>query len=311
MRRVGGGVVVVGAVAATVATVVGFGGRAWWVFDLAANFRPLYAIALTVAAGGLLALRWRRSAFVAAVAAAMNLVLVAPYLVGASAAPAPDASALEVVSFNVGISTSRRADVMEWIADEDPDLVFLFESSFEWEDAATRANLGLAFVAIVPRDRLAGVTVLARPALAARVVDTIFDPSEAAAVEITHAGEQVTVLGLHPPSPTDAARADRRDAVLSLAGDWVIGRSTEVLVVGDLNATPWSVGFRDLARRGGLVDSLRGRGLQPSWPAGFGPFMIPIDHALHTSGLAIAERRTGPANGSAHRPLVVSFAVAG
>ena len=82
--------------------------------------------------------------------------------------------------------------------------------------------------------------------------------------------------------------------------------STPVLVVGDLNATPWSSGFRALERRGSLVDSLRGRGLQPSWPEGFGPLMIPIDHALHTTDLAVADRRTGPASGSAHRPLVVS-----
>ncbi|HSG77998.1 MAG TPA: endonuclease/exonuclease/phosphatase family protein, partial [Acidimicrobiia bacterium] len=182
---------------------------------------------------------------------------------------------------------------------------------FEWEDAATAADLGLSFVSVVPRDRLAGVTVLARPDLAARIVDIPFDPSEAAAVEIVHDGDLVTVLGLHPPSPTDGRRADRRDALLEAAGDWVAVRSTPVLVVGDLNATPWSAGFRVLERRGSLVDSLRGRGFQPSWPDGFGPLMIPIDHALHTSDLAIAERRTGPANGSAHRPLVVTAGRAG
>lgn len=293
------------------ATMGGFAGRAWWVFDLLANFRPLGAVLLLLAAAGLAGLRRWTGAAVVTTAALLNVVLIAPYLLGAPASPPDDAELFEVVSFNVGISTSRRSDVMTWIASEDPDLVFLFESSFEWEDAAMAADLGLAFVAVVPRNRLAGVTVLARPDLAARIVDTPFDPSEAAAVEIVHDGDQVTVLGLHPLSPTDGGRAERRDALLGAAGDWVAVRSTPVLVVGDLNATPWSTGFRALERRGSLVDSLRGRGFQPSWPEGFGPLMIPIDHALHTEDLAIAERRTGPANGSAHRPLVVAAGRAG
>ena len=33
--------------------------------------------------------------------------------------------------------------------------------------------------------------------------------------------------------------------------------------------------------------------------------MIPIDHVLHTAGLGTEGRRTGPALGSAHRPVIV------
>ncbi|MDX1689488.1 MAG: endonuclease/exonuclease/phosphatase family protein [Acidimicrobiia bacterium] len=296
---------------AGIATVTASFGRAWWVFDLTTNFRPLYAVVLVVAGAGLLAVGRRRMAAAALLAAGLNAVLVAPYLAGRPPVPPPDAPLLEVVSFNVGISTSPRGEVMAWIDVEDPDVVFLFESSFEWEDAAVAAGLPLDFVSTVPAGRIAGVTVLARPSLAARPVDPGLDPSEAVAVDLEHAGGSLTILGLHPPSPTDAGRAARRDTILGAAGDWVRERTGPVLVVGDLNATPWSVGFRELERRGGLTDSLRGRGLQPTWPAGFGPLMIPIDHALHTGGLAVADRRTGPSAGSAHRPLVVSVGAAG
>jgi endonuclease/exonuclease/phosphatase (EEP) superfamily protein YafD len=133
----------------------------------------------------------------------------------------------------------------------------------------------------------------------------------AAAIEIPLDDGALTILGMHPPSPTTGARTARRNELLDQAGDWIRGRVGPVLVVGDLNATPWSAGHRALRRGGGLIDSLRGRGLQPTWPDGWGPVMIPIDHALHTVDLAVAERRTGPATGSAHRPLIITVGRSG
>ncbi|MCJ7726089.1 MAG: endonuclease/exonuclease/phosphatase family protein, partial [Acidimicrobiia bacterium] len=137
------------------------------------------------------------------------------------------------------------------------------------------------------------------------------DPGEAAAVEVTLGGDRIVVLVLHPPSPTSGERAARRNGILSAAGDWVAGIDAPVVVVGDFNTTPWSPAFRSLQVRGGLADTARGGGFQPSWPSGWGPAMIPIDHALHTGGVVVVERRTGPSFGSAHRPLMVTVAPGG
>lgn len=60
--------------------------------------------------------------------------------------------------------------------------------------------------------------------------------------------------------------------------------------------------------RVGLVNSLRCRGLQPSWPAALGPLGIPIDHLLHGPELATVGRERGPAFGSDHRMLHVRLA---
>ncbi|MCB9898366.1 MAG: endonuclease/exonuclease/phosphatase family protein [Planctomycetes bacterium] len=43
--------------------------------------------------------------------------------------------------------------------------------------------------------------------------------------------------------------------------------ASDVAIVGDLNDTPWSTRFAELLTRTGLVDSGRGRGWQPSFPA--------------------------------------------
>lgn len=272
--------------------------------DLVANFRPLHAVVLLPL--GLLALLRNRRVAVGVIAIALlDVAVVVPYLVGGGSGIG-DGDRLELMTFNVGVSNPNRDAVARFIADEDPDVVFVFESSFEWEDAFRRADLPLQIVADVPGGQIAGVTVLARPSRRPTGVSVGFG-GEAAAITVDLGGERVDILGIHPPSPTDRARSARRDVMLADAAAWVRSRPGEVIVLGDLNATPWSHAFRRLRLGADLVDTLRASGLQPSWPEGWGVLAIPIDHVLHTDGLASADRRTGPALGSAHRPVLVGI----
>jgi endonuclease/exonuclease/phosphatase (EEP) superfamily protein YafD len=291
------------------ATIAGSLGSWWWGLDLLSAFRVQYLVVLAAVAVLHFALGGRVSGSVMLLAGLVNLSLVLPYLLGAG--PDGDAPGLrmQVMSFNVGVSNPARGEVARYAAEVAPDLLFVFESSFEWEDALYEEGPAMAIVAIVPRGRVAGITVLADPALQARSIPVPFGgPAEAAAVEVLFDGVPVTVLGLHPPSPTGHSRAATRDRLLAEAADWISGRDGAVLVIGDLNATPWSHAYRSLRLRTGMVDSLSGAGLQPTWPAGWGPLMVPIDHALHTGDLVTVERRTGPPFGSAHRPLLVTVA---
>lgn len=286
---------------------LGFLGEVWWVLDLLANFRPQLGLVLV-----LIAAVWfwfdRAGAAVLLFGAIVGLASVLPFYIGAGATPGADS--IEILTFNVGVSNPRRGDVARYIADERPDVVFLFESSFEWEDAMRDAGLPLTLVSVVPRGRVAGVTILASNDIAPRAVDVDVG-GEAAAVSVDIGVTRVEVIGVHPPSPTSSGRSERRDAMLAATGEWVADRASPVVVVGDFNATPWSAAYRDLLWRGGLVDTMRGSGLQATWPDGWGPLAIPIDHVLHTRELGSSGRRTGPSFGSAHRPVLVSVGPTG
>ena len=87
------------------------------------------------------------------------------------------------------------------------------------------------------------------------------------------------------------------------------GLPEPVLVLGDLNASPWSSHFRRFLRDSGLRDSAQGRGVQPTWPAGMPWLWIPIDHCLHSPQLQVVARHVGPNLGSDHYPVVVDFVV--
>jgi len=71
--------------------------------------------------------------------------------------------------------------------------------------------------------------------------------------------------------------------------------------------TPWSAVFGNLLKASNLRDSSRGRGVQPTWPARLPLFWIPIDHFLHSPELQVISKRTGPAVGSDHLPLLIEF----
>ncbi|MEM9488825.1 MAG: endonuclease/exonuclease/phosphatase family protein, partial [Myxococcota bacterium] len=127
-------------------------------------------------------------------------------------------------------------------------------------------------------------------------------------------GQRVAVLAIHPPPPVTAELSAERDRVIAAAADWSrapasgAGAVDHAVVVGDMNATPWSWPMRRLVRDSELIDSLRGHGVQTSWPSQLIPLSIPIDHVLHSPSLTAVERSVGPFMGSDHRPVHVALA---
>ncbi|MGB0563050.1 MAG: endonuclease/exonuclease/phosphatase family protein [Spirulinaceae cyanobacterium] len=123
-------------------------------------------------------------------------------------------------------------------------------------------------------------------------------------------GEPITLLGLHTTRPRSADTAAFQQAEFATAAAW-LQHQPHAIVLGDFNATPWSRPFQDLLNTSGLMDSLPGWGWQGSWPAGLPPLMrLPIDHCLHDPMIQVRSRRMGPAIGSDHLPLIVTWQLA-
>jgi endonuclease/exonuclease/phosphatase (EEP) superfamily protein YafD len=120
----------------------------------------------------------------------------------------------------------------------------------------------------------------------------------------------VALLAIHPLSPSSEFRARQNDRQLLFATNWAAGQDGPTIVVGDFNATPWSYPFRRLISSTDLSNSARGFGLDLSYPADGNPLIrVPIDHLLFSDGLAVVDRRLGPAMGSDHFPLTVDLAL--
>lgn len=293
------------------ATLLGFLGSLHWTLDLFAHFRFQYLLALLgLVALFALARRWSWAA-ASGVGAALNLAVLLPFLLGGHPPPAPGSPELSLSLLNVRADGANPRRVIAHLREREDDVVVLMEAIRGWVDAIERSGLDLHVVA-GPRPGLdLEILVLARDPDLPVTLHRVGTGLRSGVVEVLLSlGERpIRLLAAHPISPLTGERARRRDAHLAWVGRWVDRQTDPVVVVGDLNATPWSHPIRRLVRGAGLVNSLRGHGLDPSWPAALGPFAIPIDHVLHGPELTTVARELGPSFGSDHRMVGVRMAL--
>ena len=201
--------------------------------------------------------------------------------------------------------------MVEFVRTSDADLVFLAEVTPRLAGLLDEADLPFEFVAGTPPSTPIGIVALARPGTATgRLTNLGVSEVPAVLVQTELGGEPIEILGFHTSSPGEQRRSADRNDQLAAAGALVAERTTPMILVGDFNATPWTPALRRLLNTG-LVDAQRGRGVDGSWPAGWGPFQIPIDHVLHTPELTSTAFAFGDSVGSDHESLRATIARAG
>lgn len=110
----------------------------------------------------------------------------------------------------------------------------------------------------------------------------------------------LTVAALHPPVAVSRRRLAESEMMLA-GGAAQLDGGTGV-IVGDMNATPWSARLRQLSRRLIRISPARAS----TWFSSLPVLGLPIDHAFVTPGLD-ASAEIGPGIGSDHLPLIVSI----
>jgi endonuclease/exonuclease/phosphatase (EEP) superfamily protein YafD len=214
-----------------------------------------------------------------------------------------------VVLINVNTWTGDPERVQQVIHDTDPDLVLLEEVSVRWMDALR--GLGAVYPHSVarPREDNFGIALFSKHPLDGDVVliGDVGMPSILARLRL--GGHDLTLLGTHPVPPANRQTSTWRNDQLEQLADVAAGIKTPLLLLGDLNTTPWNHYFRRLVKRSGLKDSARGFGVQPTWPCHNPLLRIPLDHCLHSKDIAIVDRQVGPRVGSDHYPLIIDFAI--
>ena len=119
----------------------------------------------------------------------------------------------------------------------------------------------------------------------------------------------VSIIGTHPVPPLSRSFAERRNLHLAELTEAVLKQPHPVLLIGDLNTTPWSSNFQDLIEASELRNSMKGFGYQPSWPVGKPFLKIPIDHVLHAPEIIVHNRAVLGDVGSDHFPVIVDFSL--
>ena len=285
----------------------GFMGAYWWVFDLASHFRQQYLALLIVAIlVCLLRSKWRWALLIAPFFAANGLV-VAPYYVRTSDTVDEASPERRFLLSNVLILSRGYDRILSLVRETAPDVVVLQELSPEWREGL--AGLGATYpynAGNSPEDRF-GIGVWSKFLVRSRILPATGAGRTSVEAKLTFPEGDLTLVVTHPVPPMGSRGTQLRDEQLVAIGRHVSRLSGPVVVLADLNATPWSHGFREFERTSGLRDTSRRAGLTPTWPSFLPGMRIPLDHCLVSPDINILEKRAGPFVGSDHLPLIVSL----
>jgi endonuclease/exonuclease/phosphatase (EEP) superfamily protein YafD len=242
----------------------------------------------------------------ASVSLGVNLALLFGWIGGAQYDSDSTAEPfLKVVSVNVRTENEEVGKVLDFVRTADADAVLFMEVDDFWEEGLQPLK------AIYPNSRFES-----------RVDNfgiALYTKLEVEKLEIRHPGEadvpivvatlkkdgrSFQLAGVHPVPPIGQWNSQHRNEDIKAYA--ALARESEgpMLLVGDLNSSPWSKGMRILTggsdlRLGGALNAA-----MPTWMVGT-LVSIPIDHALAQKPLTLLRRSVGPEVGSDHRPIVI------
>ncbi len=304
------GLVEAGGMVVAVASLAGFFGRfAWWA-DLCSHFRLQYLLIFAVLAIGYGLARRKAAAWGFLALALINLILVLGVLLPRAPRLSPVSAPIRAMLINVNTHQGNPDAVIAAVRKENPDIVVLEEVDSIWTQKMEAALGQLPHRTAEPQNDNFGIMVMSR--IPWRKAEILFlgqaDVPSVAAVFDTEKGP-FTLIGTHPVPPAGTQGTALRNEQLERVADNVNGVNMPVLLLGDLNSTPWCPAFGRLLSSTPLRDASRGRGLHATWPSFAGRWGIPLDHALFGPGIQILNVRVGAPLGSDHLPLIVEFAV--
>ncbi len=291
-------------------------GRTVWVFELMTHFRLQYMIAGAILAVTLVVFRRWTGAVVAAGLAIANAVPVVPYIDATRAAALEGSGPVRVMLVNLRHRFGDMGGTDRLIRAERPDIVLLTELVPAHLPALRALGDILPYRVGTPPHGKFDAVLMSRMAIALSRIHfpaSRFLPVIEARLcrEPDDDATCLTVIALHAPRPNFRLGRPQIETFAVVAERAAAVRDRQVVVMGDLNTTPFSPRFLDLARRGGLADAAIGGRWRTTWISRFPPFGLTLDHVLLGAGLRPLGRRVADGIGSDHFPVIVDLAIDG
>lgn len=299
--------------------VVSWFGTLHWTIELLSHFRAYYFLFGVLLSLAVWALGFRGPAAIVGLVGLINGVAAWPYIAPPQGFiqdnPPPAIRVLWANLHNWGTDLPALRELIEW---EKPDIAIVTELAATHEATFRQLRAVLPYQTTTAHSGPLDLMLLSKSepefahfdlasgGNAPLLVSRICPPGKAC----------LTVIALHTSRPFPYA-GGARDRQLDHAAT-VARRHVElgerVVLIGDLNVTPFSPVFNRLLARSGLQDSTvmwseNPRGPLATWWIGNTGIGLPLDHALLGPGVRVSERRLGTSIGSDHVPLVLDLRV--
>lgn len=277
--------------------------------EITSHFRAVYAV---VAAGALVCLligrSWRWSIAAVVLLFWHGWAIVTWYIPAASASSG--GAELTVLTSNVNADTKDYARLLDVIAEEDPDLIFVQELSQNWAKALEAIHDEYPHRIVTARNDYFGLGFYSRyPIENAQSNDPVQSDVPISRGDVLIDGRRVHIVNAHLAPPEGAWLTVLRYKQFAWLTEYLEARDGPVLVAGDFNCTMWSPLYHDLVRRGRLSNARQGYGVLASWfPMRGGFNLIPIDQILG-GGLRFTGAHLSARIGSDHVPITATLRI--
>lgn len=297
------GLIETACILALAGTWLGSLGSLHWLLDLFSHFRLQYIVLCLLVLVFAIWQRRKLLGLIAIVSLFWNGLLVMK--VTATSWFDHGRPAYTLMTFNVFYEHEQPERVIEHVLKADADIVCLLETDLNWakhlqplRDKYPHHAEELEYGAF----GFACFTRLPTKSMTTRYFAHGLYPS--LVMELEDEGKPLTVIATHPPPPMSSHTAGIWQKQFIKIANFASTIQNDLIVAGDLNATPWCHGMHLLQTNSGLRFRTAAPVWQPTWGLNL-PMMIPIDHVLVKGELSIMQRTIGPDLGSDHRPVLV------
>ncbi len=292
-----------------------------WTLELLVHFTFYFFLASAGLALAALGLRIFRVAALSALIAIVSFMAIWPHmrLPASDLRPRETDIVVRVLWANLHNWATDVDALKRLIETERPDAVVLTELAATHEATLAALRGQLPFQTPVPNGNALGMMMLAKkPPVSLRFDLAAGDKAPLLVARICPDNTGcLTIVSLHASRPfpyRDGAR-DRQLANAAEVARRHVDAGEHVMLLGDLNVTPFSPVFTQLLARSGVVDSAsmlaeQARASTSTWWLGNTGIGLPIDHALVSPTVRLTSRRLGPAIRSDHLPLILDVRVA-
>lgn len=293
------------------ATIAGYLGSWWWVFDLAAHFRP-HLTAVGAALVLVLAVaRHGPGLTVCLLLASINAAPLIPYLGFSIPSALASTANVRVLTFNLHGDGTNPDQLLALLDRERPDIVVLTELPSRFDDLARELHHLYPTLLAGNRETVFDVAVFTRWTVEHWYVDrsSWLPVLEAHLCDTTQARRCLTLVALHAARPIANGCAFQRRQLASATRMVAAAGGQPTLVVGDLNLTPWAPTFTDFLHRAHLTDTATTRPLTATWLSRIPVLGLPLDHILVGGELRAVSSRVAEDLGSDHLPVIADLAL--
>lgn len=216
----------------------------------------------------------------------------------------------KVFHSNVNSSNTNADTLLKQIRIEAPELLVLQEVNKRWIQELSSLNAEYPYNVVRSREDNFGIAIYSRlPILNSEFLylGGSSVPSIQASFQLE--SRQLTLITSHTLPPLNQQYFDTRNAQIRAVSDLANSIEGPLVLVGDLNITPWSAFYKPLISDSKLFSARDGFGVIPTWPASFIAMGIPIDHVLVSEHFIVKDFYSGNSVGSDHLPIVVNLSL--